>query len=376
MSELKYWLGFHLTKGIGPAKIQALLDYFGTLSAAWQANETELKRIGIDQRAIASFLESRPQLNLDQALARVEKAGFSLMTLVSPEYPAYLRQIPNAPPLLYVQGELIESDRWAVAIVGTRRLTTYGRQVAQELARGLVDNGITIVSGLAKGIDAIAHKTAVEQNGRTLAVLGSGLDSIYPTEHRQLARQISEGHGAVISEYALGTQPDAKNFPPRNRIISGLSLGVIVIEAGEKSGALITANFANEQNREVFAVPGNIHSPASVGCNRLIQAGAKLVTRIEDVLEELNLQMVVERTAVQMALPDSAEEAALLEHLSRQPTHIDELSQRTGLPSQVVSSTLTLMELKGTVQQTGGMNYALCREPDPIYQTSKRTEKE
>jgi DNA processing protein len=237
-----------------------------------------------------------------------------------------------------------------------------------------VQNNVTIVSGLARGIDAIAHKTAVELGGRTLAVLGSGLDCIYPAENRTLAQEIAQGQGAIISEYGLGVQPEAKNFPPRNRIISGLSLGVIIIEAGERSGALITTNFALEQNREVFAVPGNINSPVSQGPNRLIQEGAKLVMRVEDVLEELNLRMVVERTAVQMVLPETAEEVALYTQLSAQPVHIDELSRTTGLPSALVSSTLTLMELKGMVQQVGGMNYVLLREEGPIYGTTQGSE--
>lgn len=367
MSDLKYWLGFNLVKGIGPAKVQALLDYYGSLANAWQANEYELQKIGLDRRAIQTFLETRQAVDLDLALARVEQAGVSLLTWEMPTYPKYLREIPNPPPLLYYQGELREQDQWAVAVVGTRRLTGYGRQITQDLVAGLVQNNVTIVSGLARGIDAIAHKTAVELGGRTLAVLGSGLDCIYPAENRALAQEIAQGQGAIISEYGLGVQPEAKNFPPRNRIISGLSLGVIIIEAGERSGALITTNFALEQNREVFAVPGNINSPVSQGPNKLIQEGAKLVRRVEDVLEELNLHMVVERTAVQMVLPETAEEVALYTQLSAQPVHIDELSRATGLPSALVSSTLTLMELKGMVQQVGGMNYVLLREEGPIY---------
>jgi DNA processing protein len=255
--------------------------------------------------------------------------------------------------------------------VGTRRLTGYGRQVTRDLVAGLVKHNITVVSGLARGIDAIAHKTAVELGGRTLAVLGSGIDCIYPAENRTLAQEITQGHGAIISEYGLGIQPEAKNFPPRNRIISGLSLGVIIVESGERSGALITTNFALEQNREVFAVPGNINSPVSQGPNKLIQQGAKLVTKVEDVLEELNLHMVVERTAVQLALPGTAEEIALYTQLSAQPVHIDDLSRTTGLPSALVSSTLTLMELKGMVQQVGGMNYILLREDGPSYDTTQ-----
>lgn len=368
MSDQKYWLGFNLVKGIGPAKIQALLNYFHDLELAWQASQSDLNRLGLDQRAINSLMEARASLDLDQEMARVRAAGISLLTWEDSAYPRYLREIPDAPPLFYIYGQLNEIDQWAVAVVGTRRLTAYGRQVTRTLVQGLVSNGVTVISGLARGIDSIAHQTALEMGGRTIAVLGSGLDSIYPPENRTLAARIGQdGQGAVITEYALGVQPDAKNFPPRNRVISGLSLGTLVVEAGERSGALITADFAVEQNREVFAVPGNVNSPASKGPNRLIQKGAKLVTCVEDILEDLNITMVSERVAVQMALPDTAEEAALLTILSPQPIHIDELARQTGLPSALVSSTLTLMELKGMAQQVGGMNYISCREPDPEY---------
>ncbi len=371
MSDLKYWLGFNIVKGIGTAKVQALLGAFGTLEAAWQANESQLKKLGLDRRAIKSFLETRPTLDLDKCMAAVEAAGIELLTWESDGYPAYLREVDGAPPLLYLNGRLENIDRWAVAVVGTRRLTQYGRQVTRELVAGLVRNGVTIISGLARGIDAVAHQTALDAGGRTLAVLGSGLDCIYPSENRQLAHRISNGRGAVISEYGLGVKPEAKNFPPRNRIISGLALGVIVVEAGERSGALITSRFALEQGRDVFAVPGNINWPASKGPNRLIQQGAKLVTCVEDVLDELNLAMVLEKTAVQKILPDTPDEAALLAHLSQQPVHIDDLSRAAGMTSGQVSSTLTLMELKGMVQQVGGLNYVVIREPDPDYQTSQ-----
>lgn len=372
MSDLKYWLGFNLVKGIGPAKIQALLDYFGDLATAWQAAEGQLKRVGIDRRARHALREARATLDLDAYCDRVHAAGYRVLTWATDSYPRYLREIPTAPPVLYVAGEIQTMDEWAVAVVGTRRLSAYGRQVARELVAGLARNNVTVVSGLARGIDGIAHKTALDVGGRTIAVLGSGLDCLYPAEHRPLARQIvAEKRGAIVSEYALDVPPDAKNFPPRNRIISGLTLGTIVIEAGERSGALITADFALEQNREVFAVPGNITSRASKGTNRLIQQGAKLVTGVADVLEELNLTMVPQQVAVQMALPESAEEAALLRHLSPQPTHVDDLCRASGLPSAEVSSTLTLMELKGLVQQVGGMRYVLSREPAPIYETNQ-----
>jgi DNA processing protein len=375
MSDLKYWLGFNLVKGIGPAKVQAMLDYFGNLDLAWQAPEAELERVGIDRRAREALLEARASVDLDQVEARVEEAGFRILTWEMEGYPRYLREIPAAPPVLYLAGELQVGDEWAVAVVGTRRLTAYGRQVTRELVAGLARNNVTVISGLARGIDGIAHKVALEMGGRTIAVLGSGLNCIYPPEHRKLAQRIvKERRGAIVSEYALDTRPEARNFPPRNRIISGLALGTIVIEAGERSGALITADFALEQNREVFAVPGNITSRASHGTNRLIQQGAKLVSSVTDVLEELNLTMVPQQVAVQMVLPESAEEAALLQHLSPQPIHVDELSRASGLPSAEVSSTLTLMELKGMVQQVGGMRYVLSREPDPLYEADRREE--
>ena len=375
MSELKYWLGFNLVKGVGTAKQRALLTYFGTMENAWHAPAMQWEKVGLDRRAMKNLVETRAKLNLDVELKRVEDAGISLLTWRSDDYPSYLHEIPQSPPLLYLKGKLIKADRWAIAIVGTRRLTSYGRQITLELTRGLVSAGVTIVSGLARGIDSIAHKTAVEMGGRTIAVLGSGLDCLYPPENRKLADRIVENEqGVILSEYALGVQPEAKNFPPRNRVISGLSIGTIVIEAGAKSGALITSQFAVEQNRDVFAVPGQINSPASKGTNQLIQQGAKLVTCVDDILEELNINMVTERVAVQMALPDSAEEAALLQLLSEQPTHVDKLGRDAGLASAVVSSTLTLMELKGIVQQVGGMNYVLAREPEPLYKVSNPNE--
>lgn len=358
----KYWLGFNLVSGIGTAKLQALLDHYGSIEAAWNASDVQMQRLGLDQRSRQNLIEARQSLDLDQKLAQMHKAGLILLHWAAEEYPAILREVPTPPPVLFMHGRLQETDQFALAIVGTRRLTSYGRQIAKELTAGLVRHNITIVSGLARGIDAIAHKTALEMGGRTIAVLGSGTDEIYPPENRQLAKQIVEQQqGAVITEYPLGTKPHARNFPPRNRIISGLSLGTIVIEGDVDSGAMITAQFALEQNREVFAVPGPITSPVSNGPNRLIQQGAKLVMRVEDVLDELNLRMVSEKAAVQLALPESAEEVRLLEQLSRDPQHVDELCRLTELPSATVSSTLTLLELKGIVQHVGGLKYALFR---------------
>jgi DNA processing protein len=372
MDDLKYWLGFCLVKGIGPAKVRALWDYFGSLTEAWTANEKVFQRLGLGQAAIDSLLTTRATLNLDKEWEKLQTQGIQLITWATPGYPRYLAETLNAPPVLFVKGEIREQDQWAVAVVGTRRLTTYGRQVTHELVQGLVRQGITIVSGLAKGIDGIAHKVTLDAGGRTLAVLGSGLDNIYPPDNRKLAEQISAGQGALISEYPLGMPPDPRNFPARNRLISGLSLGVVVIEAGEGSGALITARFALEQDRELFAVPGPINSAASWGTNKLIQEGAKLVTGVDDILEELNLAQLSEQAAVQAVVPDSPEEALLLTYLTRQPVHIDELVRSSGLDGATTSSTLMLMELKGIVQQVGGMNYVLVREPGVEYQVNSK----
>ena len=374
MSDLKYWLAFNYVNGIGPAKVQALLGAFGDLERAWHAGESQLRDIGFDARAIDSLREARQKLDLDAYATKVAASGAQALTWESADYPGLLRQIPAAPPVLFVRGAFAPVDDWAVAVVGTRRLSAYGRLVTHDLATALARNGITIVSGLARGIDGVAHRAALEADGRTIAVMGCGIDRVYPPEHRDLAHAIVDGHGALVTDFPLGTEPSSINFPARNRLISGLALGVLVIEAGERSGALITARFALEQDRDVFAVPGNVNSPVSVGTNRLIQQGAKLVTRIEDILEELNLRMVTEQQAAQAVLPDSAEEAALLSQLSSQPLHVDGLGRLTGMPSYLVSSTLTLMELKGMVQQVGAMNYVRLREPDVVYQSDAAKE--
>jgi len=251
-------------------------------------------------------------------------------------------------------------------LVGTRKATSYGREAARALAGDLARAGVTIVSGLAKGIDTQAHRAALEAGGRTLAVLGSGVDIIYPYENLKLAQEVV-AHGALISEYALGAPPEASNFPPRNRIISGLSRGVIVVEAGEQSGALITADFAADQGRDVFAVPGSIFQRGSLGTNRLIRDGAAPVLSANDVLEALNLTSVAQHVEAQMLLPTDATEALLFEHVGEEAMHVDEIGRAADLPIATVSSTLAVMELKGLVRSVGGMNYVRAREARPIY---------
>lgn len=362
MGEVKYWIGLNTVSRIGPVRFKRLLDYFGDASSAWQASEAELQAAGLDGRSIESLVGARGSLSPDSEVLRLEKEGAAVLTWQDEAYPPRLRQIHSSPPLLYVKGEILPQDEWAVAVVGTRESTKYGRQMVEEIAGGLGRSGITVVSGLARGIDSLAHRATLRAGGRTIAVLGSGIDIIYPSEHRDLARKIIE-RGALITEYALGTKPEAGNFPPRNRIISGLCLGTLVVEAGKRSGALITADYALEQGREVFALPGDANSPHSEGTNRLIQDGAaKLVLSVEDILEELNLTMVERHQEVRAAVPSNEREARILEHVSSQPLHVDEIGQRANLPISEVTSTLAMMELKGMVRQVGGMNYVLARE--------------
>jgi DNA processing protein len=363
---LQYWVGFSRVPGIGPVRLRALLDHFGDVRQAWEASVATLQALGFDRRTIETFVTLRSKMDLAAELERVSKLGVTLLTWDSPNYPSLLRNIPDPPPVLYIKGKLLPRDEWGLAVVGTRRATVYGREATRSLVGGLAASGVTIVSGLAYGIDTFAHRTALEAGGRTIAVLGSGVDIIYPAENRKLAGLITS-NGAVVSEYPLGTQPEGGNFPRRNRIISGLSLGVLVVEGSKRSGAMITADYAAEQGREIFAVPGNILSPKSAGPNQLIQQGAKLVTTIGDILEELNLTMVTEQAEAREIIPDNETEAMLLEHLSAEPIHVDELGRATGLPISQVASTLTLMELKGKIRQVGGMNYVIAREAGMPY---------
>jgi DNA processing protein len=282
-------------------------------------------------------------------------------------YPTRLKEIDQPPPVLYLRGELTTEDSWAVAVVGTRRVSAYGRQVAEEVASFLATNGVTVISGLARGVDAIAHQSALKAGGRTIAVLGCGVDRIYPPENAQLAEKIMTG-GALVSDYAPGTPPDAANFPPRNRIISGLSTATVIVEAGETSGALITAQFAVDQGREVFAVPGNIYAPQSKGTNRLIAQGAHPMLSVRDLLDVLNLTRVTEQRFVRKVLPADETESKLMSVLTHEPLHMDEIRNQTGLPIERVSATLVMMELKGMVRQVGGMNYVAVREEQAGYE--------
>ncbi|HEC34114.1 MAG TPA: DNA-protecting protein DprA [Chloroflexi bacterium] len=366
MDTLHYYIGFNLVQGIGPVRLRALLNVFGDVERAWHAPADALRRAGLDRRSLGNLLATRARVDLEREVRRVAAAGARALTWEDPDYPQLLREVHDPPPLLYVRGRLEPEDGWAVAVIGTRRASAYGREVTRRLVAALARSGITIVSGLARGIDGAAHRVALEAGGRTIAVLGCGIDRVYPPEHRRLADQIA-AHGALISEYPLGTPPEPGNFPPRNRIISGLSLGVLIVEAGRGSGALITADYAAEQGRDVFAVPGSILAAGSAGANRLIQDGANMVLEPADILRELNLTMVAEQAEAREVLPATEAEAALLAHLGAEPVHVDELGEAVGLPIAQITSTLAMMELKGMVRQVGGMKYVTAREAGVEY---------
>ncbi len=366
MNDQRYWVGFNLVRGIGAVRLQSLIAHFGDVASAWRATPEALRASGLGPRVIERLLEVRRSVDLEKLWEKIAERGIHILTWEEETYPLRLREIDQPPPVLYVRGELLAEDDFAVAVVGTRRVTPYGRQVAEELSAYLAANGVTVVSGLARGVDAIAHSAAIQAGGRSIAVLGSGVDIIYPPENRSLAEKLLAG-GALVSDYPIGTAPESNNFPPRNRIISGLSLAVVVVEAGETSGALITAEFAAEQGREVFAVPGNILAQQSRGTNRLIQNGAQPLLSPQDLMQALNLTRVGEQKAARKILPADAVEAKLLEVLGQEPLHVDDLRSQTGLPVERISAALVMMELKGLVRQVGSMNYVAVREVQSGY---------
>ena len=369
--QTRYWVALSQVKGLGAVRFRKLERYFQDLERAWVAGPRELHNAGLEHGVVSTLVEARGRISPDDEMARLEKEGVQALTWRDPAYPPRLQQIDDPPPVLYVKGTLLPEDERAVAIVGTRSPTSYGREAAAALAGDLARCGIAIISGLALGVDTVAHRAALTQEGRTVAVVANGLDLTYPRDNAGLARQIAE-QGAVVSEYPLGTRPDPRGFPRRNRLISGMSLGALVVEAGEKSGARWTVYHALEQNREVFCVPGSIFSPASRLTNRLIQDGAKLVSSHRDILEELNLTVVTRQIEMRLAenmppSPDAEGEADLLRCLNHEPMYIDDIGRSASLPIAKVGSLLTILELKGLVKQVGAMHYVRIGEATPTY---------
>jgi DNA processing protein len=370
VASLRPWFVLRAVPGIGDALACRLVWSLGSPEAVVHASLDELTQIEGVGPALARAIRQGPGAGdlkaIDGELKALERMPIRILTILDPDYPARLKAIHDPPPVLSVTGTLSEADHHAVAVVGARHATPAGCLVTERLGRGLAEAGVTVVSGLARGIDATAHRSALEVGGRTIAVLGCGIDRTYPTEHRALRKEIEE-QGAVLSELPLGAPPHASHFPKRNRIISGLSLGVVVVEAAPQSGSLITAQLAAEQGREVFAVPGSVQSEQSRGANGLIKQGAKLVETVEDILDELAPQfepsfrarMQDRRAALTRPVQSGRlvlerDEAALYAALSEEPVHIDELIVKTGLPAASVSGLLLSLELKGVIRQLPG----------------------
>ena len=362
--ETKYWVSMAKIPGLGPARLRRIWEHFDSMKRAWGADLENLRGAGLEQKIAEDIVIVRNNINPDQELLDTEKAGINIVTLADANYPKLLKEIYSPPAILYYKGTLKgKGDEFAVAMVGTRKYSSYGQQVATSIAGELANQGVTTVSGLAIGIDALVHEATVKQNGRTIAVLGSGIGEadIYPSINRDLAKSVIDKGGLVLSEYPPGTTPIKQNFPQRNRIIAGLAIATLVIEAPESSGALLTAQYALEQNRDVMAVPGSIYSLNAVGPNNLIKMGAKLISCANDVLETLNMKQVKEFISNRDISPETKEEELVLNILTNEPTHIDNLIKKTGLTTAQANSTLVLMEMKGKVKNIGNMMYIIAR---------------
>lgn len=354
MEGNKYLAAIAAYPKINTAIWQKIFAYFPDMQTAWEASAKELLDAGIAISALEGFNTHRKQTNPEKEQEKLERYGINIILFPDRKYPKNLKEIYNPPFVLFVRGELLERDENAIAVVGSRRATDYGKRVTREITEELAKAGITVVSGLALGLDAEAHWATVNQNQRAIAVLANGLDQIYPRSNDALGKRILE-NGAIISERPIGMPPLRQNFPARNRIISGLSLGVLVTEAGDKSGTLHTANFALEQGRNVYAVPGPIYNPLSYGPNMLIKNGAKPVTCAADILEDYG----IEATVTEKALPENENERLIFAILETEPKHIDVITRESGKEANEISQILSMMEIKGKVKQIGGMVYTL-----------------
>jgi len=361
MLERHYWLALSMIEGIGPVRLSKLIQHFGKPASIWEASERDLSRVNGIGILARNIVEQRRNIEINNVLDKLEKNRIQFVTQNEDNYPQILKNIYDPPPVLFYKGEYILDDN-IIAIVGSRRSTTYGRQTAERLAYELAIRGITVISGMARGIDTHSHLGALKTGGKTIAVLGSGLDIIYPPENRDLFQQIQES-GMVISEFPPGVMPLPGNFPQRNRIISGLSLGVVVIEASSRSGSLITAELALEQGKEIFAVPGNIDQPQSRGTNNLIKNGAKLVTNIDDILEELFIYNDVDskqKKVNHFIYPElsSEEENIIKIFQEKRELHINSIIEHSRKSAAQINTILLKLELKGLVKREPGKKYS------------------
>lgn len=361
MDDLKYWVAFSYLSEIGSVRFKKMLDYFKDLKLAWEADAGEFKKVGFEEKIIEKIILKRKKINPDEKMEKVNNEKIGVITFNDLRYPKLLKEIDNFPALLFYKGDFQKHDEFSLAVVGTRKMSLYGKQIILKIVKDLAQNNLVIVSGLAKGVDALVHQVTLESNGRTIAVLGSGLDkkSIYPFENQNLAQKIVEQNGLLLSEYPPETFPQKYFFPYRNRIVAGLTLGTLVIEAPEKSGALITARYALECGREIFAVPGNIHNLNFSGCNNLIKMGGKLVDSADDILDALNFVRTVKPVVKKIVKPSNKEESELLKYLSEEPIHVDKLIEFSKLSPTIINSVLTMMEINGKIKHLGGMYYIL-----------------
>lgn len=354
MTEKDYWVLWNqLHEHVGPVRFDQLLKAFGSAKEAWEAPADAFVKFGWGEKALQA-LGKREKLVIAPILERISKFNAKVTTITDPEYPESLRSIYDPPPLLYIRGELHPSDNLSLAVVGTRKMTRYGQEVVEALIPELTVAGLTIISGLALGIDAAAHRSALASGGRTIAVLACGIDQTYPPSNTKLGEEIiRRGKGAIITEFPPGTPTYPSNFPVRNRIISGMALGTLVVEAAGGSGTFHTVRSALEQGREVFAVPGSIFSPYSAGTAKLIASGAKPVTSGRDILEELEVEVKAKMQEVKETMPTTKREEELLALLGSDEKHVDEIIKSANMSTNEVLSTLTLLEMKGLIKTTG-----------------------
>lgn len=354
--DLPYWAALASEPSIGARSFTKLLARFTSMKEVWHADKTKLAQAGLPPSLIANVLRARAFFDPDRVVSLLRRHDIAVLTLLDKSYPPLLREIADPPGVLFIKGTLADDDL-LLAVVGSRKYTHYGARVVETLVPSLVDSNLTIVSGLALGIDSLAHEQTLRSGGRTIAVLAGGLDVIYPSSHHRLAERILESGGLLLSEFPPGTRSYPSNFPVRNRIIAGLSLGTLVIEAATDSGSLLTAKAALDYNREVFAVPGDIFRATSQGVNNLLKMGAKLVTSADDILQELSITKRQVTRHSRRIIPDSPEEAAILALLSAEPTHINRVAQTSKMGVERVGSLLVMMEMKGKVKNVGGNHY-------------------
>lgn len=360
-NQTKYLIALTHFKEFGLKSLEKITKHFLNLEQGFNASPDQLIKAGIREKNAQKFINWRADFNLEKALKLMEEENIQVIALTDSEYPTLLKEIIDPPQILYYKGDLNCLDFPSLSIVGSRKFSSYGKRIVDDFIPILVESRLTITSGLALGIDALAHWATLKNQGRTIAVLGSGVDnnSLYPASNKILAQRILENKGLILSEFAPGTEPLQFNFPQRNRIIAGLSLGSLIIEAGDRSGSLITAYSALESGREVFAVPGNIYSPNSIGTNKLLKKGANLVVCAQDILESLNLKTAINTLENKKNLPSSEDEIKILTILKKDNLHINEIIRFSGLDAPKVNSLLVIMEMKGLIKNLGGMMFAL-----------------